>query len=164
MKKFLALVLAFVVVCSFSVVAFAAGSPTPYDPGTYYTPTGTDKETKGPQLFVDEKEIDGDIIDITDADKLEDSDKEAFLQAFEAAKERANSKGKVLKYMFWVPAAGVELAEGQTADLKFSCEGTGIFVTSNEEEVVVEANEGIEYTAKLTELPAAVAVFVDAEA
>ena len=170
MKKIIALALALCLVASLSAVAFAAPSVQKKEVSEDVTtalpaiPEGAGIDVC---LFADDSvdhvipEEAVSLVALADADSLEDADKEAFLAAYEDAK---NIKDQVVKYFFWLDADGEykEVPEDQYVAFKFSCKGENIKVLLNGEEVEVVALEGNDYLAKLPGF-GAVAILCDAE-
>lgn len=170
MKKFLALVLALCLVASLGAVAFAAPSVQKKEVSEDVTTALPAVPAGGLDvcLFADDSvdhtipEEAVSLVSLADADSLEAADKEAFLAAFEDAKE---IKDQVVKYFFWLSADGenAEIAEGQYAAFKFFSKGENVKVLLNGEEVEVVALE--EENGYLAKLPGfgAIAILCDAE-
>lgn len=170
MKKFLAFVLAFAMVCSFSVSAFAASSPKaePYNPeATSQYPfvpevSGLVVNKLADDSFVFEiPKEDVILLSVGDADELADEDKAAFLKAYDDVKA---IKDEVVNYFFWLGVKeDVEVKEDEYVKFPFICPGENVKVTVDGEEMeVVAAEETNSYYAKLTKL-GAVAICSDAE-
>ncbi len=171
MKKVFALVLAFALVLSMGVVAFAAPSPT--------TPTGGGNKDLGWGEFTtrvapDKKGMeiygaDGKVIAVVEGDdlvqlpigeasKLDAEDEEAFKAAYEEAEA---VEGKVVKYFYWVDVPEKYKTDGFAwARYDFKCAGENVEVTVNGKPMEVVHVDGVDYYAKLTEF-GAVAIMCD---
>ena len=169
MKKFLALVLALAVVCSFGITAFAAGSPV----APIYTEKTTSEfpvpEVAGLDIFkiADDTFVatipaeDVVLLSVGNADDLSDEDKAAFLKAYDDVKA---IEDEIVNYFFWLGVKeGVEVKEDEYVKFPFNCQGENVKVTVNGEEMeVVATEEANSYYAKLVKL-GAVAICSDAE-
>ena len=96
---------------------------------------------------------------VKNAKKLSAENKEAFLAAYEEAK---NVEGKKLKSFYWldIPSKYKNMEDFGYAEYKFTCTGENVQVTVNGKEMEVEQTGKNSYTAKLTEF-GAVAIFCD---
>lgn len=170
MKKFLALVLAFALVLSLGVLAFAEKVPSHTEPTgagvndeNYTTPVAPVE--KGLALYNGEGKLIGVVenddvtqVPVGDADKLPAEDKEAFLEAYEDAKA---IEDKTVKYFYWI-----DIPERYKTDdfgwvkYEFRCAGEGVEVLVNGKPMEVVHVKGVEYYAKLTEF-GALAILVD---
>ncbi len=157
MKKTLALILALAVVLSLGVAAFAAGSQEdapaaePYT-GPVYKAFDENGNPVG-KLFINDLKV----FSVGEAGKLDAADKEAFLAAYENAK---NVEGKAVKYFFWI---SVKLPAGAAyVEYPITCSGKNVEMTLNGKEVELVNVSGNDYIAKVTESGYA-AVFCDAE-
>lgn len=171
MKKFLALVLAFAVVCSFGITAFAGSPVAPISSPVYTTQYPDVPDASGLDVckMVDDKvkvsvpteEVI--LLSVGEAGALGDEDKAAFLAAYDAVKE---IKDAVVVYFFWLDIpenykTGVGIED--YIKLGFKCPGENVRVTVNGNEMeVVALEEANSYFAKLTET-GAVAILCDAE-
>ena len=176
MKKVFAFVLAFALVMSLGVVAFANSSPvSPSSSGsdtaaadigftTPIAPTPAEKEGGMALYNADEKVYatvpaeDVTEVAVGDADKLSAEDKEAFLAAYEDVKA---IEGKVVKYFYWVDIPeSYKTDEFAWAKYEFKCTGENVEVTVNGNPMEVVHVDGVDYYAKLTEF-GAVAILCD---
>ena len=168
MKKVFAFVLAFALVMSLGVVAFANSSPvaaTGDGEGDWFFTTPKAPAKGGMELYNAEDKLyaivpEEDItqVPVADADKLSDEDKEAFLTAYEAAKA---IEGKVVKYFYWLDIPeSYKTEEFAWAKYEFKCTGENVEVTVNGNPMEVVHVEGVDYYAKLTEF-GAVAILCD---
>ena len=156
MKKTLAFVLAFAIVCSLSVAAFAAGSPVKPAPAPYTGPAL--KAATCPFSYEGNEAKDVVATAVDKADALEAADKEAFLAAYEAAKAITD---KVVVDFFWVDADYAVDADHPLV-YSFECKGENVQVQVNGKDMEVVETTDNAYNAKLTEY-GAVAVLCDAE-
>lgn len=170
-KKIFSLVLAFALVMSLGVVAFAASptgssSASTVDLGwgefTVAAPKA-DKATaqvcdKDGNVIAELKASDVVILTVAEADKLDDADKEAFLAAYEDAKA---VEGKVVKYFYWIDIPEEFKTENfGWVRFDFKCAGENVEVTVNGNPMEVVHVEGVDYYAKLTEF-GAIAIMCD---
>ena len=147
MKKFLAMILALVMVMSLCTVAFA-GSPTSSETGTPVV-YGTAK-TEEPEY---------ELTSIADLDKLSEADKEAFEKFYEEAK--ADTEHKVLAFFWFAPKAEGKVVvpfevEGVKAGDKVIVMVNGVELSED----AVEVADGV-VTVTLTEA-GAVAIMTEA--
>ena len=166
MKKSLAFVLALVLVCSLSVVAFAAPSTTKTSPAEVYAAPAKaggfvicDMATDAVEDEIPAEEVT--VVAVDDAATLEDADKEAFLAAYEAAKA---VEGKAVVDFFWLAVPEQYTVDAENyLKFSFTCEGENVQVQVNGNDMEVVAEDAPNaYFAKLTEL-GAVAILCDAE-
>ena len=162
MKKVFALVLAFALVMSLGVVAFAdvmSDTPSSVVDLGWGEFTVSAPAKKGMDLYdADDKLItsvpDDEVIQVPvgQAAELNAEDEEAFLAAYEAAKA---VEGKVVKYFY-----GVDIPESYKTDdfawakYEFKCAGENVEVTVNGNPMEVVHVSGVDYYAKLTEFGA----------
>ncbi len=175
MKKVFALVLAFALVLSLGVVAFAANSPssptsggsssTPDNGWGEYTTAVAPPAKSGMEIHgADNKvvavvpEDEMTLLGVADADKLDAEDKEAFLAAYEEAKA---VEDKVVQYFYWIDIPEDFKTDGFTwFRYDFKCAGKNVEVYVNGHPMEVVHVEGVDYYAKLTEF-GAVAILCD---
>ena len=175
MKKFFALVLAFALVMSLGVVAFAAedvkspvapsGGGSGVDLGWGQVTTRIVAAKKGMDLIgADGKVVatveNKDVVQLAvgEADKLAPEDKDAFLAAYEEAKA---VEGKVVKYFYWIDIPeSFKTNDFAWVKFEFKCAGENVEVTVNGHPMEVVHVEGVDYYAKLTEF-GAVAIMCD---
>ena len=172
MKKVFALVLAFALVMSLGVTAFAgssgggASSASTVDLGWGdFTVAKPAPATKGMELYNGEDKLiavveEEDIIQVPvgQAAELGAEDEEAFLAAYEDAKA---VEGKVVKYFYWIDIPEKYKTEDFTwAKYEFKCAGENVEVTVNGNPMEVVHVDGVDYYAKLTEF-GAVAIMCD---
>ena len=171
MKKVFALVLAFALVMSLGVTAFAgssgggSSSPATVDIGwgEFTTATAPAKATthiygKDDKEIAEIDESSVVILPVGEADKLPEADKEAFLAAYEEAKA---VEGKVVKYFYWIDIPEKYKTEDFAwAKYEFKCAGENVEVTVNGNPMEVVHVDGVDYYAKLTEF-GAVAIMCD---
>ena len=173
MKKVFALILAFALVMSMGVLAFAeekvvspdnGGSAATVDLGWGMFPIPAPAK-KGLELYkaddkllavVPEEEVVQ--LPVGQAAELNAEDEEAFLAAYEAAKA---VEGKVVKYFYWVDVPeSYKTEDFAWAKYEFKCAGENVEVTVNGHPMEVVHVDGVDYYAKLTEL-GAVAIMCD---
>ena len=128
MKKFLAMILALVMVMSLCTVAFA-GSPTSSETGTPAVATTATAKTEEPEF---------ELFSIADLDKLSEADKEAFEKFYEEAK--ADTEHKVLAFFWYAPKAEGKLVvpfevEGVKAGDKVIVKVNGVELSEDAVEV-----------------------------
>ena len=174
MKKVFAFVLAFALVMSLGVVAFANSSPvSPSSSGSdtaavdigFTTPMAPAKKEGGMALYNADEKVYATVpaedvteVAVGDADKLSAEDKEAFLAAYEDVKA---VEGKVVKYFYWVDIPeSYKTDEFAWAKYEFKCTGENVEVTVNGNPMEVVHVDGVDYYAKLTEF-GAVAILCD---
>lgn len=168
MKKVFALVLAFALVLSMGVVAFAAPSPTSgsvSDQGWGEFTTRVAPVKKGMELYDAEDKLltvvpEEDVIQlpIDEAAKLNAEDEAAFLAAYEEAQA---VEGKLVKYFYWVDIPEKYKTDDFVwAKYEFKCAGENVEVTVNGHPMEVVHVDGVDYYAKLTEF-GAVAIMCD---
>lgn len=166
MKKAVSLLLAVVMVMGLGVTVLAAGSPT--SSGTSGTTTAaqpTSPLAKGLGLFNSDDEKYATVpanavrkTSVGNANKLDDEDKEAFLAAYEDAK---NVDNKIVKYFYWLDIPGkYKTDEFAYAKYIFTCTGKNVEVQVNGKDMEVEKIGRYTYSAKLTEF-GAVAILCD---
>lgn len=170
MKKILSLLLAFTLVFSLGVTAFAEKVPSHTEPTgggvddwNYTTPFPPAKE--GLELYngddklinaVPEEEITQ--VPVGEADKLSPEDREAFLAAYEEAKA---IEDKTVKYFYWIDVPEkYKTDDFAWAKFEFKCAGENVEVLINGKPVEVIHISGVDYYAKLTEF-GALAILVD---
>lgn len=148
MKKFLALLLACCVVLSMGVTAFAENTEIDFD-----TPVVPVEKLEiydaDDQLIAQVAEDDITELAVSEADKLSEEDKAAFLKAYA---EASSKKDELVQYCFWLDVP----AEDKPEDLgwimmQFQCPGSGVKVYCNCKEVPVFYIGGMSYYAKLPE-------------
>ncbi len=160
MKKIVSLLLAVVLVLGLGVTAFAAGSPTGGN--------GQDKgpTKKGMEIYNSDDELIALVppeeikrVSVGNANKLSAEEKEAFLAAYEEAK---NVEGKKVKYFYWldIPEKYKNMEDFAYAKYEFTCTGKNVQVTMNGKEMEVEQTGKNSYFAKLTEF-GAIAILCD---
>ena len=152
MKKFLAIVLALIVVCSLAASAFAVNaSPVKPDPlpevsGTEKKDSKKDEEDlfEVKELATDDlvEKIPGKLLPLDEAEKVLTGDD---LAAFKAAYEEAQGYEGVVQHFFWLDLGGYVVAEGDYVEFNFDCEGENVRVFCNGVECEVFGH----YTAKL---------------
>lgn len=168
MKKVFALVLAFALVMSLGVVAFAADVKSPTVPtggstvpelgwGMYTTRLApSERELK----LYDKEDYNYDSVPWTDVTELPvdasaelpEEQEEAFLAAYEAVKA---IEDKVVKYFFWLDIPeGYKTEQLVWAKYEFKCAGENVEVTVNGNPMEVVHVKGVDYYAKLTEFGA----------
>ena len=172
MKKVFAIVLAFALVMSLGVTAFAgssgggASSASTVDLGWGdFTVAKPAPAKKGMELYNGEDKLiavveEEDIIQLPvgQAAELGAEDEEAFLAAYEDAKA---VEGKVVKYFYWIDIPEKYKTEDFTwAKYEFKCAGENVEVTVNGNPMEVVHVDGVDYYAKLTEF-GAVAIMCD---
>lgn len=171
MKKIVSLLLAVALVMGLGITAFAAGSPTSdgnkggNGSATTNVPRGNGGKPGMGIYNSDDEEIAfvpaGQIkrIAVGNANKLSAEDKEAFLAAYEEAK---NIEGKKVKYFYWldIPEEYKEMDGFAYGKYEFTCTGENVQVTVNGKEMEVEQTGKNTYFAKLTEF-GAVAILCD---
>ena len=146
MKKFIALVLVAVMVLSFASTSLAAASVKPSG-----GKTGGESKI---QIYNSEDKMIAKApvtrISVGRANKLADADKEAFLAAYEAAK---NDTAKKTKYFFWldIPESYKTMEGFAYAKYPFRCTGENVQLTVNGKPMEVVNVRGANYFAKLTE-------------
>ena len=157
MKKLVVVLLVVAVFMSLGVSAMAAGSPTN---------SGSSSSTSSatPAAVANDRGIynaqgekiatvaPGEIqkVAVGRANSLDDEDKDAFLAAYEDAK---NVEGKVVKYFFWfdIPDSYKEMDGFDYYRYDFTCTGKNVEVQVNGNPMEVVSLGGINYYAKLTE-------------
>ena len=173
MKKVFALVLAFALVMSMGVLAFAekdvtspqgggSASTVDLDWGPFTVPAPA---KKGMELYNSEDKLiavveEEEIIQLPvgQAAELGAEDEEAFLAAYEDAKA---VEGKVVKYFYWIDIPEKYKTEDFAwAKYEFKCAGENVEVTVNGNPMEVVHVDGVDYYAKLTEF-GAVAIMCD---
>ena len=152
MKRFVSILLVITVLLALGVPAFA----------DIPSPTGSGKRDGGAagsglQIFnSDDKLIavvpSKEVIryNIRQADKLDAADKEAFLAAYEAAK---NSEDKVVLQVYWldIPDEYKNLDDFSYAKYYFRCGGRNIELSVNGKDMEIGRLGNCNYYAKLTE-------------
>ena len=173
MKKVFALVLAFALVMSLGVLAFAdekvssptgGGSASTVDLGWGTFPVPVPAK-KGMELYGAEDKVIAVVeeenviqLPVGQAAELNDEDEEAFLAAYEDAKA---VEGKVVKYFYWIDIPEKYKTDDFTwAKYEFKCAGENVEVTVNGHPMEVVHVDGVDYYAKLTEF-GAVAIMCD---
>ena len=154
MKKVVSFVLVLVTILSIGVTALAA--PSPVVPPDRPPVTQPDVNIGLGICNKDDKTIaivpgkDVKRILPTQADKLDPADKEAFLAAYEEAK---NIKDKVVQDFFWldIPDKYKNLADFGYAKLTFECKGDNVEVSVNGKPMEVVEQAENSYFAKITE-------------
>ena len=147
MKRFVALVLVVVMAFALTVTAFAA------------SPTKNDNAGAGNGMKIynsEDKRIAtvpaGQVKKVmpSRANKLDAEDKEAFLDAYEKAK---NVDDKVVRACYWldIPEKYKNMEDFAYAKYNFSSRGKNVQLTVNGKEMEVVALGGGQYYAKLTE-------------
>ena len=170
MKKIVSLLLAVALVIGLGITVFAAGSPTSSGnkgsggtattnvPRTAAQPTMSTYDSEGNKLSTVPA---GKIkkIAVGNANKLSAEDKEAFLAAYEEAK---NIEGKKVKYFFWldIPEKYKNADDFGYFGYRFTCTGKNVQVTVNGKDMEVEKIGKNTYIAHLTEF-GAVAILCD---
>ena len=97
-------------------------------------------------------------ISVGNAKRLDDDDREAFLAAYEDAK---NVDGKIVKYFYWLDIpARYKTDDFAYAKYIFTCTGKNVEVTVNGKQMEVDKIDRYMYCAKLTEF-GAVAILCD---
>lgn len=147
MKRFVALILVFVMAFALAATAFADGSPVKNDQGAG-TAMGIynsdDKRiAKVPASSVKK-------VMPSRAYRLDEADKDAFLKAYEEAKK---VEDRVVRACYWldIPEKYKEMDDFGYAKYEFSCRGKNVQLTVNGKEMdVVSLGSGV-YYAKLTE-------------
>jgi len=178
MKKVFALVLAFALVLSLGVSAFAdvksSSSPTTGGDaavkdegwGEFTTAVPAAPVKMGMEVHDGEHEDkllavvpneELTMLPVDEAAELSAEDEEAFLAAYEEAKA---VEGKVVKYFYWIDVPEQYKTEGAWFRLDFKCAGENVEVTVNGKPMEVVHVDGVDYYAKLTEL-GAVAIMCD---
>ena len=147
MKRFVALILVAVMAFALTITAFADGSPVKNDQGA----------GKGMTIFNSEDKLIARVpassvkkVMPSRAYRLDDDDKEAFLDAYEQAK---NVEDKVVRACYWldIPEKYKDLEDFAYAKYEFSSRGKNVQLTVNGKEMeVVSLGSGM-YYAKLTE-------------
>ena len=160
MKKIVSLLLAVALVMGLGITVFAAGSPT--------SGNGQDKQPtkKGMEIYNSDDELIAIVppeeikrVSVGNANKLSAEEKEAFLAAYEDAK---NVEGKKVKYFYWldIPEKYKNMEDFAYAKYEFTCTGENVQVTVNGKEMEVEQTGKNTYFAKLTEF-GAIAILCD---
>ena len=148
MKRFVALVLVLVMAAALSVTAFAAGSQVGPGPGNQ----GENTTTIGIYNSEDKRIAKAPVTTATPsrAKKLADADREAFLKAYEDAK---NIKDRVVRSFFWldIPEKYKTMDGFAYAKYNFTAKGENVKLTVNGKEMEVVSEGGTKYYAKLTE-------------
>ena len=172
MKKVFALVLAFALVMSLGVTAFAgssgggASSASTVDLGWgNFTVAKPAPAKNGMELYgADDKVIATvpedliAIVPVAQAAELNAEDEEAFLAAYEDAQA---VEGKVVKYFYWIDVPeDYKTEDFAWAKYEFKCAGENVEVTVNGNPMEVVHVDGVDYYAKLTEF-GAVAIMCD---
>ena len=146
MKKVISVLLVITVLLSLGVTAMAAGSPVKKDTGR--PGIGLYNSEDKQIAFVPNSAIPK--VRAGGADKLDAADKDAFLAAYEEAK---NTEGKVVRDFFWLDVADEykNLDGFSYAKYYFGSRGQNVQVTVNGKDMeVVRLGHG-QYYAKLTE-------------
>ena len=148
MKRFVALVLVLVMAFALTITAFADGSPAKNDNAGAGTGMGIynseDKRiAKVPASSVKKTMP-------SRAYRLDPDDKEAFLDAYEQAK---NVEDRVVRACYWldIPEKYKEMEDFAYAKYNFSSRGKNVQLTVNGKEMEVVALGSGQYYAKLTE-------------
>ncbi len=150
MKKFVSFLLVLTLVLSLSATAFAAGSPTSTGPKNPVVPQGLGIYNDADRRIAVVPNKDVLKLNVGSADKLDAADKDAFLAAYDAAK---NTEGKIVRHFFWldIPDEYKNLEDFSYAKLTFGSRGQNVEVTVNGKPMeVVKLGHG-QYYAKLTE-------------
>lgn len=181
MKKVFALVLAFALVMSMGVLAFAEKDvpsaeepvPVPSEGGAAAPDLGWGEFTtrvappakKGLELYdaedkllvvVPDEEVT--LLPVDEAAELDAEAEEAFLAAYEDAKA---VEGKVVKYFYWIDIPeSYKTEDFAWAKYEFKCAGENVEVTVNGNPMEVVHVDGVDYYAKLTEF-GAIAIMCD---
>ena len=146
MKRFIAIVLIAVMVLSFASTSLAAGSVKPSG--------GKSGSESKIEIYNSEDKVIAKApvtrLSVGRASKLPDADKEAFLAAYEAAK---NDTAKKTKYFFWldIPESYKTMDGFAYAKYPFRCTGENVQLTVNGKAMEVVHVRGANYFAKLTD-------------
>ena len=157
MKKLVVILLVAAMALSLSVTAMAGNSPT--NSGSSSTTTSSVPATgSGPlEIFNSDDVLIATVpsrevtkITVGNANRLSGEDKDAFLAAYEDAK---NVEGKVVKYFYWfdIPEHYKELEDFCYARYWFGCTGKNVELTVNGNPMEVVNVRTNYYYAKLTE-------------
>ena len=147
MKRFVSFVLIFVLAFALCINAYAASQTKP-------NPTTNDA---GLEIYNSKDELIA-VVPAKEVTKylpsraglLDASNKEAFLKAYEEAK---NVKDKVVRQFFWldIPDKYKNLNDFAYAKFPFTSKGKNVQLTVNGKEMEVISEGGVRYFAKLTE-------------
>ena len=150
MKKFVTFLLVLTLILSMSATAFAAGSPTSTGPKTAATGGGLGLYNDADKRIAAVPESKVLKLNVGKADQLDAADKDAFLAAYETAK---NTEDRVVRRFFWldIPDEYKNMDGFSYAKLTFGCRGQNVEVTVNGKPMeVVKLGHG-QYYAKITE-------------
>ena len=149
MKKFLALLLACSVVLSMGVTAMAENT-TEIDFDTPVVPVEKlEIYDADDQLIAQVAEDDITELAVSEADKLSEEDKAAFLKAYAEASQK---KDQLVQYCFWLDVPEEYKPENLGwIMMQFQCPGSGVKVYCNCKEVPVFYIGGMSYYAQLPE-------------
>ena len=149
MKKFVSFLLVVVFMFSLSVTALAAGSPVAPQPKTAGG-TGIGIYNSDDRLLAVVPANEVVKVNVGQADKLSAEDKEAFLAAYEEAK---NTEGKIVRRFFWldIPEEYKTMEGFAYAKLNYGTQGQNVSITVNGKDMEnVRLGHGA-YYAKLTD-------------
>ena len=149
MKKFLALLLACSVVLSMGVTALAEDT-TEIDFDTPVVPVEKlEIYDADDQLIAQVAEDDITELAVSEADKLSEEDKAAFLKAYAEASQK---KDQLVQYCFWLDVPEEDKPENLGwIMMQFQCPGSGVKVYCNGKDVPVYYIGGMSYYARLPE-------------
>ena len=151
MKKFLALLLACAVVLGLGVTAFAENTTsTEIDFNTPVVPIEKLEVYDADDQLIAQVPLD-EITElaVSEADKLSEEDKAAFLKAYA---EASSKKDEMVQYCFWLDVPEQYKPENLNwVMMQFQCPGSGVKVYCNCKEVPVYYIGGMSYYAKLPE-------------
>lgn len=164
MKRIITFLLVLVLLLGLSVTAFADKSPSGGD-SSGKTTSRYPAASNGLTLYNSKDEEIGAVpakdvkkIAVGNAKKLDESDKEAFLAAYEDAKK---VEGKIVKYFYWLDIPEkYKTDDFAYAKYSFTCTGKNVEVTVNGNKMDVEQTGRYTYAAKLTEF-GSVAILCD---
>ncbi len=151
MKRLVALVLVVVMAFALSVTAFAKDSQTvPGDSKAAGAGVGINIFNSDDKLIARVPASSVTKVIPSRAYRLDDADEEAFLKAYDEAK---NVKDKVVRAFYWldIPEKYKEVEGFAYAKYQFSSRGKNVALTVNGKEMEVTAMGGGVYFAKLTE-------------
>ncbi len=162
MKQVLCFALAFVLIFSIGMTAFADGSVTKPASSDTTTASFPSIPTYNLEAFnasdVSLGKYSAERASVSMAGFLDKADREAFLAAYDEAKSVTD---RVVKYFFWLNVKNFEAPEGFAYfKFPFSCTGENVQVSVNGKSMEVVHVDGNSYYAKLTEL-GAVAISCD---
>ena len=149
MKKLVSLLLVVTIILSLGITALAAGSPVGPQPRVN-TNTGLGLYDANDKKIGTVPAKDIVKLNVGGADQLDEADKEAFLAAYEEAK---NTEGKIVRHFFWldIPEEYKNMDGFGYAKYTFGSRGQNVTVTVNGKDMeVVKLGHG-QYYAKLTE-------------